>query len=554
MALSDALTERGGVWFGWSGETLERETRGVRLFAEGNVDFALADLTQAEYDGYYLGYANRALWPVFHYRVDLAHFDEADFAAYEQVNRRFARLLAQFTQDDDTVWVHDYHLLLMGQELRASGWQGRMGFFLHIPFPAPEVFTALPQHQRLARGLCAFDLVGFQTNRDTANFIRYLVELAGGIELDDGRIQVFDQTLRAATFSIGIDPDDIAALAGGEEGRAAAARLGRIIDNRALVIGVDRMDYSKGLPQRMEAFGRMLDDHEDLRGSVSFLQIAPPSREAVDAYQVLREELDRIVGRINADYADLDWMPIRYLARGYSRDALCGLYRLARVGLVTPLHDGMNLVAKEFVAAQDFDDPGRAGALGVRRRRRTAQCGAPGQSPRHRRHRGRDLPRALDAGRGASRALAGAEPCGSRTGHRLVAAQLPGSAGRQPGQRVTLGDLQALHLALDDALYLDFDGTLAEIGPDPDAIVLPTRHHRRPRSAGGAAGWRRRDPQRPRSPRPRLPHAADGLARRRPRPGGPAAGRHPASPLAPPPEVVLAPLRAAARTPACGWS
>ncbi len=147
-------------------------------------------------------------------------------------------------------------------------------------------------------------------------------------------------------------------LAEGETGNAAAERLGKIIDNRALVIGVDRMDYSKGLPQRMEAFGRMLDDHEDLRGSVSFLQIAPPSREAVDAYQVLREELDRLAGRINADYADLDWMPIRYLARGYSRDALCGLFRLSRVGLVTPLRDGMNLVAKEFVAAQDKDDPG----------------------------------------------------------------------------------------------------------------------------------------------------------------------------------------------------
>ena len=144
VALGDALAERGGVWFGWSGEIVERETRGVRLFAEGNVDFALADLTQAEYDGYYLGYANRALWPVFHYRVDLAHFDEAEFAAYEAVNRRFARLLAQFARDDDTVWVHDYHFLLMGQELRASGWQGRIGFFLHIPFPAPEVFTALP--------------------------------------------------------------------------------------------------------------------------------------------------------------------------------------------------------------------------------------------------------------------------------------------------------------------------------------------------------------------------------------------------------------------------
>jgi trehalose 6-phosphate synthase len=359
VALSDALVERGGgVWFGWSGETLEREPRGVRLFAEGNVDFALADLTEAEYDGYYLGYANRALWPVFHYRVDLAHLDEADFAAYEAVNRRFGRLLAQLARPGDTVWIHDYHFLLMGAEMRQSGWDGPMGFFLHIPFPAPEVFTSLPQHQRLARGLCAFDLVGFQTDRDTANFRRYLTEIAGGTVLDDGRIHVHDRTVSADTFSIGVDADDVARLADGAEGRAAAERLGKIIDNRALVIGVDRMDYSKGLPQRMEAFGHMLDGHGELHGQVSFLQIAPPSRESVDAYQALREELDRLAGRINADYADLDWMPIRYLARSYSRDVLAGLYRLARVGLVTPLYDGMNLVAKEFVAAQDFEDPG----------------------------------------------------------------------------------------------------------------------------------------------------------------------------------------------------
>jgi trehalose 6-phosphate synthase len=233
-----------------------------------------------------------------------------------------------------------------------------MGFFLHIPFPAPEVFTALPQHQRLARGLCAFDLVGFQTERDTANFRRYLVELAGGQLLEDGRIEVYDRVVRAETFPIGVDVDEIERLADGEEARAAAARLGRITENRDLVIGVDRMDYSKGLPQRMEAFGRMLDEHEELHGKVSFLQIAPPSREAVDAYQVLREELDRLAGRINGDYADLDWMPIRYLARSYSRGALCGLFRLARVGLVTPLYDGMNLVAKEYVAAQDPENPG----------------------------------------------------------------------------------------------------------------------------------------------------------------------------------------------------
>jgi trehalose 6-phosphate synthase len=359
VALADALAERGGgVWFGWSGEVVERETRGVRLFAEDTIDYAIADLTQAEYDGYYLGYSNRALWPVFHYRVDLAHFDEADFAAYEHVNRRFARLLAQFTRPDDAVWVHDYHFLLMGQEMRTSGWDGRMGFFLHIPFPAPEIFSALPQHQRLARGLCAYDLVGFQTHRDTANFRRYLIEHAGAVEEDETTLRVHDRRVRIETFSIGIDPDEFAELAGSAEGRAAADRLGRITENRALVIGVDRMDYSKGLPQRIESFGRVLDDHEELRGRVSFVQIAPPSREAVDAYQQLREQLDRLAGRFNADYADLDWMPIRYLARSYGRPSLAGLYRLARVGLVTPLMDGMNLVAKEFIAAQDPEDPG----------------------------------------------------------------------------------------------------------------------------------------------------------------------------------------------------
>jgi trehalose 6-phosphate synthase len=359
VAIWEALKERGGgVWFGWSGETVERETRGVRLFAEDTVDFALADLTDAEYDGYYLGYSNRALWPVFHYRVDLAHFDEHEFAAYEEVNRRFGRLLAQFTRPDDTVWIHDYHFLLMGQEMRQSGWEGPMGFFLHIPFPAPEIFTSLPQHQRIARALCAFDLLGFQTDRDRANFLRYLTEVGKATELPDGRISAFGRTLVAQAFPIGIDPDEIVNLAEGEEGQSAAQRLGRIIDQRALVLGVDRMDYSKGLPQRMAAFGRMLDDHEHTRGRVSFLQIAPPSRSDVDAYQDLRNELDQLSGQINGDYGDLDWVPIRYIARGYPRGMLSGIYRLSRVGLVTPLYDGMNLVAKEFVAAQNPQDPG----------------------------------------------------------------------------------------------------------------------------------------------------------------------------------------------------
>ncbi len=359
VALWDALVERGGgLWFGWSGDITDREQRGVTMFSENGVDFALSDLTEDEHETYYLGFSNRTLWPVFHYRVDLAIFDDAAFDGYERVNRRFGRLLAQQTKAGDIVWLHDYHLLLMGQEMRTSGWEGPMGFFLHIPFPAPEVFTSIPQHARLARGLCAFDLVGFQTDRDTANFRRYLIQNCGAEAIDDVRLRVFDRLVETRSFPIGTDPAEMAEMAVGPAGRAAAQRIGRIIDSRALVIGVDRMDYSKGLPQRMEAFGRMLDDHPEMHGKVSFLQIAPPSRESVDAYQALREELDRLAGRINAEIADLDWQPIRYLARGYARDELAGLFRQARVGLVTPLYDGMNLVAKEFVAAQDPEDPG----------------------------------------------------------------------------------------------------------------------------------------------------------------------------------------------------
>ena len=358
VALWEALEERGGVWFGWSGEVPAQETRGIRSFSEGAVEFALADLTEAEHEGYYLGYANRALWPVFHYRVDLAEFDDAAYETYAAVNRRFGRLLFQQLRRGDLVWVHDYQFLLLGQELRNNGWQGRLGFFLHIPFPAPEVFAALPQHARLAHGLAEFDLLGFQTARDAANFRRYMVEHHGAEELAEGALQVFGRRLCTADFPIGIDATEVARMAEGAEARAAAGRLGRIIDDRALVIGVDRMDYSKGLPQRLEAFGRLLDEHEELRGRVNLVQIAPPSRETVEAYRDLREELDRLAGRVNGDYSDLDWTPIRYIARGYPREVLAGLYRLARVGLVTPLHDGMNLVAKEYVAAQEAADPG----------------------------------------------------------------------------------------------------------------------------------------------------------------------------------------------------
>ncbi len=357
VALLDALSETPGSWFGTSGEIVN-DAKGLRIFSENNVDYELTDLTQEEHEGYYLGYANSALWPIFHSRTDLAAFDNHEFKIYSSVNERFAKQIAARVRRDDTIWVHDYHFLLLGKDLRDEGVESPIGFFLHIPFPAPEIFKTLPEHARLARAMTSFDLIGFQTEKDRTNFERYLVDECGGIADEDGSIRVFESKIQTGAYPIGIDAKEFANLTQGDAAREAAARLGRFLGERNLIIGADRMDYSKGLPQRFEAIGSVFDNYPDLRGKVSFTQIAPPSRGEVHEYAELRRELDQLAGRINGDYGELDWIPIRYLARGYRRDELAGLYRLGRVGLVTPLRDGMNLVAKEFVAAQNPDNPG----------------------------------------------------------------------------------------------------------------------------------------------------------------------------------------------------
>ncbi len=358
VALWDALARTGGLWFGWSGDLVDDEARGVRILSADGIDYALADLTHKEHEGFYLGYANRALWPVLHYRTDLAVFDELDFRAYENVNRRLAQLLKRQLRDGDVVWVHDYHFLTFGDALRQESWGGRIGFFLHIPFPPPEIFRTLPEHGRLARAMAAYDVIGFQTRGDTRNFLRYLSEQAADYEAKGDTIRAFGRTLTVKPFPIGIDHETFSKIAVSEEAQAAAARIGGFLGDRSLIIGVDRMDYSKGLPQRFRAIGRLFDNYHDTHGEVSFTQIAPPSRSKVEAYMELRADLDGLAGRINGDYGDLDWIPIRYLARTYSREELAGLFRLARVGLVTPLRDGMNLVAQEYIAAQNPDDPG----------------------------------------------------------------------------------------------------------------------------------------------------------------------------------------------------
>ncbi len=358
VAVWESLKSTGGLWAGWSGQVVEETPRGANVFKDEGVEFVVTDMTQAEYDGYYLGYANSALWPVFHYRIDLASFDSDAFQMYASVNQRIANLVCDRLAEGDTVWVHDYHFLLMADSLRRSGWDGPIGFFLLIPFPAPEIFRALPEHQWIARAMCAFDIVGFQSEVDRSNFVRYLVEDCKGDVGENGVVSVFGGRVAAKVYPIGIDAERFKAAAVSDVAVDAAARMTRFLGDRLLVIGVDRMDYSKGLPERFEAVGELYDAYPELHGKVSVTQIAPPSRSKVEEYRELRISLDRLVGRINGDYGDLDWLPLRYLARSYERDELAGMFRIARVGLVTPLRDGMNLVAKEYIMAQDEEDPG----------------------------------------------------------------------------------------------------------------------------------------------------------------------------------------------------
>jgi trehalose 6-phosphate synthase len=361
VALGDALAASGGLWFGTANrvrEDGEPDAGEVQLQRSGDVTLATIELGRQDHDRYYRGYANAVLWPVFHGRLDLAQFDAGYLDGYRSVNRLFASRLLPLLQPDDTIWVHDYHLIPLAAELRALGCRQRIGFFLHIPLPPPLILAAIPAHEWLMRALFAYDLVGLQSESDLTHLRRYLVAEAGAEELPDGSFGAFNRLLRAGAFPIGIDVDDFVALAEGEAAQQTLATMREQYARRELLVGVDRLDYSKGLPQRIRAFRKLLERYPECRERATLIQIAAPSREDVDAYGDIRRELEALCGSVNGDFGDIDWMPVRYIHRTVARQRLPGLYRASKVGLVTPLRDGMNLVAKEFVAAQDAQDPG----------------------------------------------------------------------------------------------------------------------------------------------------------------------------------------------------
>ncbi len=359
VALQAALKERGGLWFGWSGRSVAGPSGQLHEHSDGAIRYATLDLSKADLDNYYNGFSNRALWPLLHFRLDLVDYDRSKREGYWRGNTLFADRLAPMLRDDDIVWIHDYHLIPLAALLRERGIGCRIGFFLHVPVPSADLVQALPEHHSLFSALYACDLLGFQTRRDMDRFQSWVRLFGGGRVIDEAHIQAPDgRRVRIAAFPISIDTAHIARQARAATGNSPVRALRHSLQERKLAIGVDRLDYSKGLPERFHGFERYLARYPQQKGSMTFLQIAPVSRGSVAEYRTLRSELEQLAGHINGSHAEADWTPLRYVNQNYAHSTLTGFYREAAVGLVTPLRDGMNLVAKEYVASQDPDDPG----------------------------------------------------------------------------------------------------------------------------------------------------------------------------------------------------
>ncbi|HEY0943543.1 MAG TPA: trehalose-6-phosphate synthase [Steroidobacter sp.] len=359
VGILNALKRTGGLWFGWGGDTIDSEPGEPDIHIRDGVSYATIDLRKSEFELYYNGYSNDVLWPLFHYFSKGMRYSHEQREAYENVNRIFAQRLLPLLQPRDLIWVHDYHLIPLGRRLRELGVQRPLGFFLHIPFPNIEMLRVLPCYAELLRDLTSYDVVGFQTQNDLRSFHSGVEHLFGAEALrPDGRIRIGERLIRAEVFPIGVDVAAVEAEAIEATTTDVVRRMTDSLMGRSLMMGVDRLDYSKGLVERFSAYQQFLETHPENLGRITYIQIAPLSRTDVRAYAEIRQALEQAAGRTNGRFADTDWTPIRYLNRNFPHATLMGFLRAAKVGLVTPLRDGMNLVAKEFVAAQDPADPG----------------------------------------------------------------------------------------------------------------------------------------------------------------------------------------------------
>jgi trehalose 6-phosphate synthase len=359
VGLLAAMQARRGLWFGWDGETSETAAPEPAIVRKDGITYASIDFDQAEYRDFYLGFSNGTLWPLFHYFVDGFRYNDGQYEAYLRMNQRYARHLAPLLEPADLIWVHDYHLLPLAQKLREMGTTQPMGLFLHIPFPNIEVLRVLPVYGELLQSMLAYDVLGFQTETDAQSFRSAVAYVWGEQALtSDNTVTLGGRRVITGVYPIGVDVDAIQRESLESQSTDACKRMLTGLLGRKLMIGVDRLDYSKGLVERFKAYEKFLETHPENQNRVTFLQIAPLSRSDVRAYSEIRRDLEQTTGRTNGRFADTDWTPIRYLNRNFPHDVLMGFMRSAQVGIVTPVRDGMNLVAKEFVAAQDPADPG----------------------------------------------------------------------------------------------------------------------------------------------------------------------------------------------------
>ena len=357
VALDEAMIP-GSLWFGWSGRRAASTSTRAKIVTHGGIDFATIDLGETDYTRFYAGFSNGALWPLLHYRTGLFEFRRDDYNGYRSVNAAFAEALAPLLRPDDLVWIHDYQLLTLAAELRSLGITNRIGLFLHIPFVPPAFLHIMPTAAALLEAMTSANLIGFQTEGDRLNFMESLNSCINVTQINERCFSHACGQTETIVTPVGIDVDGFTSIAQRAANRPDTLRLTSSLVGRALAIGVDRLDYTKGLPQRFDAFGQLFRRHPEHLRRVSLLQIAARSREDVDRYQALRRELDRKVGDVNGEFSDFDWTPLRYMTRAVNRNTIAGFYRIAKIGLVTPLRDGMNLVAKEFIAAQNPEDPG----------------------------------------------------------------------------------------------------------------------------------------------------------------------------------------------------
>lgn len=352
------IVKPGTLWFGWSGRTGAHDGEDAKFAVDDGVSYATIDLAEETYKNFYVGMSNGALWPLFHFRLNQIDFCRKNFEGYRKANETFAKALAKLLLPDDIIWVHDYHFIPLAAHLRTLGVHNRIGFFLHVPFVPASVFAVMPPAESLLRDMCAYDLVGFQTETHRLDFFDCVRRLLKFHIDPKGTISAPLRTLATVVSPVGIEPEQFRRQAESSAKGRNGRRLKESLGDRSLMIGADRLDYSKGLPNRFEAFNRLLARFPEHLSRVHFLQIAAPSREDVAEYQALRPVLNRMAGEVNARHGSFDWVPLRYMSQGLARSTLAGFYRLARVGVVTPFCDGMNLVAHEYLAAQDATDPG----------------------------------------------------------------------------------------------------------------------------------------------------------------------------------------------------